>query len=190
VQSAGPLQHLSNRRPHHNIFQTAVLTTTSFKPPFSPQHLSNRRSHHTIFQTAVLTTTSQRAAGATSNQAIFDHDKAVHADLKKKGIKPVFFAFRWLTCLISQEFPLPDVIRLVESGWFGRCTARLRPRELMSDSPFNFAFMLHPAPFTSTHTTRTIFKRGSPLEQPTMALGTNKIAITPDLWATEALLRT
>ena len=31
------------------------------------------------------------------------------------AIKPQFFAFRWLTLLLSQEFLLPDVIRIWDS---------------------------------------------------------------------------
>jgi len=44
-----------------------------------------------------------------------DNDPELHADLEKKGIKPMFYGFRWLTCLLTQEFPLPDVIRLWDS---------------------------------------------------------------------------
>ncbi|OTF70288.1 TBC1 domain family member 13-like protein, partial [Euroglyphus maynei] len=29
-----------------------------------------------------------------------------------QGIKPHYYAFRWITLLLSQEFPLPDVLRL------------------------------------------------------------------------------
>ncbi|CAG2117753.1 unnamed protein product [Medioppia subpectinata] len=29
-----------------------------------------------------------------------------------QAIKPHYYAFRWLTLLLSQEFPLPDVLRL------------------------------------------------------------------------------
>lgn len=43
------------------------------------------------------------------------YDGQVKASLDEKGIKPMFYGFRWLTCLLSQEFPLPDVIRLWDS---------------------------------------------------------------------------
>jgi hypothetical protein len=33
----------------------------------------------------------------------------------KNGVDPRFFAFRWLTLLLSQEFSLPDVLRLWDS---------------------------------------------------------------------------
>lgn len=34
---------------------------------------------------------------------------------QEQNIKPQFFAFRWLTLLLSQEFVLPDVIRIWDS---------------------------------------------------------------------------
>lgn len=37
-------------------------------------------------------------------------DLPVYTILEKQSLKPEFFAFRWLTLLLSQEFPLPDVI--------------------------------------------------------------------------------
>lgn len=43
------------------------------------------------------------------------HDPPVQEDLERKGIKPMFYAFRWCTCLLSQEFALPDIIRLYDS---------------------------------------------------------------------------
>ena len=42
-------------------------------------------------------------------------DAALQTSLEEKGIKPMFYAFRWSTCLLSQEFPLPDLIRLWDS---------------------------------------------------------------------------
>lgn len=42
-------------------------------------------------------------------------DVQVHRSLTDKQIKPMFYGFRWLTCLMAQEFPLPDVIRLWDS---------------------------------------------------------------------------
>jgi len=35
--------------------------------------------------------------------------------LVSQDLKPQFFAFRWLTLLLSQEFPLPDVQRIWDS---------------------------------------------------------------------------
>jgi hypothetical protein len=43
------------------------------------------------------------------------YDPEVKASLDDKGIQPMFYGFRWLTCLLSQEFALPDVIRLWDS---------------------------------------------------------------------------
>lgn len=39
-------------------------------------------------------------------------DLPVYNILEKQNLKPEFFAFRWLTLLLSQEFQLPDVIAL------------------------------------------------------------------------------
>lgn len=55
-------------------------------------------------------------------------DEKLWEDLEKKQLKPQFFAFRWITLLLSQEFNLPDVIRLWDS--------------LFSD-PDRFDFLLH-----------------------------------------------
>lgn len=42
-------------------------------------------------------------------------DVAIYNVLEKQSLKPEFFAFRWLTLLLSQEFSLPDVIALWDS---------------------------------------------------------------------------
>lgn len=42
-------------------------------------------------------------------------DVAVFNQLKDQGIFPQYYSFRWLTLLLSQEFPLPDVLRLWDS---------------------------------------------------------------------------
>ncbi|CAO3692723.1 unnamed protein product [Rhizopus stolonifer] len=42
-------------------------------------------------------------------------DCALHRDLSKKDIKEQYYAFRWITVLCSQEWDLPDVIRLWDS---------------------------------------------------------------------------
>ena len=55
-------------------------------------------------------------------------DLELWTDLQKKQVKPQFFAFRWITLLLSQEFILPDVMRLWDS--------------LFSD-PDRFEFLLH-----------------------------------------------
>eukprot|EP00729_Bicosta_minor_P012756 gene12756-2030_t len=61
---------------------------------------------------------SDMGIGATLarlEQMVKVHDPPVQADLEVKGIKPMFYAFRWCTCLLSQEFALPDIIRLYDS---------------------------------------------------------------------------
>lgn len=42
-------------------------------------------------------------------------DVSVYNRLKEQGIFPQYYSFRWLTLLLSQEFPLPDVLRLWDS---------------------------------------------------------------------------
>ncbi len=42
-------------------------------------------------------------------------DRETHERLREQDIKPQFFAFRWLTLMLSQEFPLPDVLRIWDS---------------------------------------------------------------------------
>lgn len=42
-------------------------------------------------------------------------DRHVFDRLKEQGIVPQYYSFRWLTLLLSQEFPLPDVLRLWDS---------------------------------------------------------------------------
>ena len=47
-------------------------------------------------------------------------DAELVASLEEKQLKPEFFAFRWITVLLSQEFALPDVIRLWDSLFAAR----------------------------------------------------------------------
>ena len=42
-------------------------------------------------------------------------DFQTHARLQEQDLKPQFFAFRWLTLMLSQEFALPDVLRIWDS---------------------------------------------------------------------------
>uniref|UniRef100_A0A8C2UAI0 TBC1 domain family member 13 n=1 Tax=Coturnix japonica TaxID=93934 RepID=A0A8C2UAI0_COTJA len=44
-----------------------------------------------------------------------EKDVELYLKLQEQNIKPQFFAFRWLTLLLSQEFLLPDVIRIWDS---------------------------------------------------------------------------
>jgi len=39
----------------------------------------------------------------------------VSVSQQEQNIKPQYFTFRWLTLLLSQEFLLPDVIRIWDS---------------------------------------------------------------------------
>ncbi|XP_054770261.1 TBC1 domain family member 13-like [Lytechinus pictus] len=42
-------------------------------------------------------------------------DAKIWLQFQKQDLKPQFFAFRWLTLWLTQEFPLPDVTRLWDS---------------------------------------------------------------------------
>ncbi|CAO3595440.1 unnamed protein product [Absidia cylindrospora] len=43
------------------------------------------------------------------------YDKNLWRDLQRKGVKEPYYAFRWITVLFTQEWDLPDVIRLWDS---------------------------------------------------------------------------
>lgn len=44
-----------------------------------------------------------------------EKDTELYMKLQEQNIKPQYFTFRWLTLLLSQEFLLPDVIRIWDS---------------------------------------------------------------------------
>ncbi|EPX72828.1 GTPase activating protein [Schizosaccharomyces octosporus yFS286] len=57
--------------------------------------------------------------------------------MQKKEINPTYYSFRWYTCLFTQEFPLPDVIRLWDSIIADQTRARLLGK---NEDGFNGAF--------------------------------------------------
>ncbi|KAH3743488.1 TBC1 domain family member 13 protein [Pelomyxa schiedti] len=46
---------------------------------------------------------------------LLKRDPVLWHDLQNKGVDPHFYGFRWITLLLSQEFELPDVLRLWDS---------------------------------------------------------------------------
>ncbi|XP_036341724.1 TBC1 domain family member 13-like isoform X2 [Rhagoletis pomonella] len=44
-----------------------------------------------------------------------DKDPEVYFKLKEQELHPQYYSFRWITLLLSQEFPLPDVVRIWDS---------------------------------------------------------------------------
>ncbi|KAH8319442.1 hypothetical protein KR067_008994, partial [Drosophila pandora] len=44
-----------------------------------------------------------------------DKDPNIYEHLKIQELHPQYYSFRWLTLLLSQEFPLPDVLRIWDS---------------------------------------------------------------------------
>eukprot|EP01132_Coremiostelium_polycephalum_P008523 gene8523-10478_t len=49
------------------------------------------------------------------NQILKANDRVLWEDLEEKKLNPQFYSFRWITLLLSQEFELPDVLRLWDS---------------------------------------------------------------------------
>ena len=49
------------------------------------------------------------------NQLLKQKDKELWARLEQQTMDPQFYSFRWLTLLLTQEFELPDVLRLWDS---------------------------------------------------------------------------
>ncbi|XP_067940701.1 TBC1 domain family member 13-like [Watersipora subatra] len=45
-------------------------------------------------------------------RSLQNYEPRLHQRLMNQSIKPEFFAFRWITLLLSQEFQLPDVLRI------------------------------------------------------------------------------
>ena len=52
------------------------------------------------------------AAIASLNALVSRIDPELHAHLRDVSIDPRYYSFRWLTLLLSQEFELPEVLRL------------------------------------------------------------------------------
>eukprot|EP00026_Physarum_polycephalum_P003927 Phypoly_transcript_03944.p1 GENE.Phypoly_transcript_03944~~Phypoly_transcript_03944.p1 ORF type:complete len:611 (+),score=126.96 Phypoly_transcript_03944:52-1833(+) len=49
------------------------------------------------------------------NTLFKERDPELWSDLEDKKMNPQFYSFRWITLLLSQEFELPDVLRLWDS---------------------------------------------------------------------------
>eukprot|EP01117_Protostelium_nocturnum_P010817 TRINITY_DN3900_c0_g1_i1.p1 TRINITY_DN3900_c0_g1~~TRINITY_DN3900_c0_g1_i1.p1 ORF type:complete len:400 (+),score=59.88 TRINITY_DN3900_c0_g1_i1:385-1584(+) len=49
------------------------------------------------------------------NQLLATTDHELWSSLEEKKLNPQFYSFRWLTLLLSQEFELPDVLRVWDS---------------------------------------------------------------------------
>uniref|UniRef100_A0A1B6LT36 TBC1 domain family member 13 n=1 Tax=Graphocephala atropunctata TaxID=36148 RepID=A0A1B6LT36_9HEMI len=57
-----------------------------------------------------------------------NNDHKIYTRLQQQELCPQYYSFRWLTLLLSQEFPLPDVLRIWDS--------------LFAD-PQRFSFLIH-----------------------------------------------
>ncbi len=49
------------------------------------------------------------------NELLCRVDRQLWQHLEDGGVDPRFYSFRWLTLMLSQEFELPDVLRLWDS---------------------------------------------------------------------------
>ena len=49
------------------------------------------------------------------NLLLQEKDYILWKDLDDKKLDPQFYSFRWITLLLSQEFEIPDVLRLWDS---------------------------------------------------------------------------
>lgn len=52
---------------------------------------------------------------ASFTSKLKEKDEFLYNRIKELDLKPQYYAFRWLTLLLSQEFPLPDVLRIWDS---------------------------------------------------------------------------
>lgn len=52
---------------------------------------------------------------ATLSILLKEKDPEVWERLKEQELYPQYYSFRWLTLMLSQEFPLPDVVRIWDS---------------------------------------------------------------------------
>lgn len=52
---------------------------------------------------------------AKLSQLLKEKDAAVWQRLKDQELYPQYYSFRWLTLMLSQEFLLPDVLRIWDS---------------------------------------------------------------------------
>eukprot|EP00096_Caligus_rogercresseyi_P006661 TRINITY_DN2333_c0_g1_i2.p1 TRINITY_DN2333_c0_g1~~TRINITY_DN2333_c0_g1_i2.p1 ORF type:complete len:176 (-),score=43.25 TRINITY_DN2333_c0_g1_i2:217-744(-) len=43
------------------------------------------------------------------------YDSEIYSVLETQGLRPQYFSFRWLSLMLSQEFSLPDVLRIWDS---------------------------------------------------------------------------
>ena len=53
-----------------------------------------------------------RATISRLSEALRQRDAELHAHLAALKVEPQFYAFRWITLMLTQEFPLPDVVQL------------------------------------------------------------------------------
>jgi hypothetical protein len=101
------------------------------------------------------------------NELLKKKDLELWQDLENKKLNPQFYSFRWLTLLLSQEFELPDVLRLWDSLFsdtnrfefllYVCCAMLIAVREKLFDGDFaDNLKMLQQYPPTDLHTIITL----------------------------------
>ncbi|KAK9835253.1 hypothetical protein WJX84_005521 [Apatococcus fuscideae] len=93
------IDHDAGKHAEADAFYCFIDLISEFRDNFC-QSLDN--SHLGIKATMGRLTDALRAA---------DQELWLHIDIKNK-VNPQFFAFRWITLLLTQEFPFPDAVRL------------------------------------------------------------------------------
>ncbi|ESP04818.1 hypothetical protein LOTGIDRAFT_229917 [Lottia gigantea] len=89
--------------------------------------------------------------------------------MSEQDLKPQYFAFRWITLMLSQEFPLPDVLRIWDSLFADKlrfdflikvCCSMLillRNDILVNDFPSNMK-LLQNFPYTTVEVQKVLAK--------------------------------
>ncbi|KAJ3037513.1 hypothetical protein HDV00_001626 [Rhizophlyctis rosea] len=105
------IRSLDNVQPHPPSRQTSAASLEFDGRPSAP----NRKN-------SIAEQAMEQAGGngvgssmARLMKRLKKRDLEVWKDMQRKQIHPTFFSFRWLTVLLTQEFDLPDVIRIWDS---------------------------------------------------------------------------
>ncbi|KAK6194438.1 hypothetical protein SNE40_000072 [Patella caerulea] len=102
-------------------------------------------------------------------EEIHIRDPCLSHRMTEQDLKPQYFAFRWITLMLSQEFPLPDVLRIWDSLFADKnrfdflitvCCSMLillRNEILSNDFPSNMK-LLQNFPYTTVEVIKVISK--------------------------------
>ncbi|GAM22537.1 hypothetical protein SAMD00019534_057120 [Acytostelium subglobosum LB1] len=111
-------------------------------------------------------------------------DRQLWKDMEEKKLHPQFYSFRWITLLLSQEFELPDVLRLWDSLfsdpnrfdflYYFCCAMLICVRQQLLDSPFadNLKMLQH---YPNNIDFHTIYSTALSLKDGTFQLNTEDV---------------